>query len=189
MIADKDYMMTELAINRDRNTQAMIKWTAMFMFLTLSTWAIFYLHQTHSQKLQAESQLLHQKSYLVSKMHNQMLNISRTQLELLHASNQHEVKTKLSVLTTLVSEHLVHYYQLRNIADENDADMLRKFKAGFDKWQGFNESLLTYANVISDSGFINTLNKVDLAISQLDEDSDKALLLISQIQQSEDNIN
>jgi hypothetical protein len=171
----------ELTINRDSYIEKIIKWTCLFIFLTLCGIGIIKLHQEQLQKLAASSALLKQKSYLVSRMHDEMLSISRTQLLILHASHEDQVRTNLKHLAELVSDHLVHYYQLKKIADESDAELLMKFRMGFEKWHNFNEDLLGYANVIADSGFINTLNMVDMAFSQLDQDADEALLLVSQL--------
>ena len=176
----KDCMnMMEITINRDSSINAIIKWTGLFVFLTFCASGLISLHQYQSEKLIFESELLKQKSLLVTQMHNEMLLISRTQLELLHASNEQQVKTKLVSLSALIADHLIHYHQLKKIADESDTVLLNKFKLGFEKWQGFNQDLLTYATIISDPGFIYTLNKVDLAISQLDENETQ--LLITQL--------
>jgi hypothetical protein len=180
--AVKDNMNTmEIRLNQDSYTWITIKWISLFIFLTLCFSGLYKLHQQQLVKLSANSDALNQKSFLVSKMHDEMLSISRMQLQILHASNEQQVKKDLLLLSELVTDHLIHYYQLKNIADESDAELLMRFRLGFDKWQNFNEDLLGYANVIADSGFINTLNMVDLTISQLDQDADKALLLISQL--------
>jgi hypothetical protein len=179
----------DLMTNEDCTIGTTIKWAGLFILLTLCAINVNSLHQQQLLKLKHNSELLGQKSFLVSKMHDEMLSISRIQLQLLQASSEQQVRSNLLQLSELISGHLIHYYQLKNIADESDAEILAKFKIGFEKWHDFNESLLAYANIVADAGFINTLNKVDLAISQLDEDSDKALLLISQIQKSDNNIN
>lgn len=181
--------MMENTLNRQEQVFNILKWTCLFMFLTASCLSLMSFHQHHGQKLQTESELLRQKHFLVTQMHHDMLHISRAQLELLHASNEQQVKTKLSQLSTLISGHLVNYYHFKSLADDSDVELLNKFKGGFEKWQVFNEDLLSYANSISDTGFINTLKKVDMAINQLEEDSENALLLISQIQKSESNFN
>ncbi len=170
-----------LTINQDSYIETITKWTCLFIFLTLCAIGINTLHQDQLQKLMTSSTLLKQKSFLVSQMHDEMLSISRTQLQILHASNERQVKENLRHLSELVTDHLVHYYQLKNIADETDAELLMQFKIGFEQWHKFNENLLGYANVIADSDFINTLNMVDLAFSQLDIDADETLLLISQL--------
>jgi hypothetical protein len=171
----------ELTINQDSYTGATIKWACLFIFLTLCAIGINTLHQDQLQKLMASSELLKQKSFLLSQMHDEMLSISHTQLQILHATNEQQVKENLRHLSELVTDHLVHYYQLKNIVDESDAELLMQFRTGFEQWHDFNETLLGYANVIADSGFINTLNMVDLAFSQLDSDADETLLLISQL--------
>jgi hypothetical protein len=171
----------ELTINQDNYVRAIIKWTSLFIFLTLCVVTINAFHQDRVQKLMADAELLGQKSFLVSQMHKEMLSISRTQLQILHASSEQQVRKNLWRLSELVSEHLVHYHQLKEIADESDADLLMRFRIGFDQWHDFNKNLLAYANVVSDSGFINTLNKVDLAFSQFDNDSAEKQLLITQL--------
>ena len=171
----------EFTMKQDSYIATITKWTFLLIFLTFCITGINTLHQKQLQKLVINSELLKQKSFLVSQMHDEMLSISRTQLQILHASSEQQVKKDLRQLSELVMDHLVHYYQLKNIADESDADLLMQFRIGFDKWHNFNQDLLGYANVIADSGFINTLNMVDMAFSQLDQDSDKALLLISQL--------
>ncbi|MBL1141246.1 MAG: hypothetical protein D8M62_04330 [Proteobacteria bacterium] len=153
----------------------------MFIFLTLFTVGVNNLHQKQLRKLTVSSELLKQKSLLISKMHNEMLSISRTQFQLLQASNEQQVINELRQLSDLISDHLIHYYQLKAIADESDAELLMRYRIGFEKWHNFNEDLLGYANVVADSGFINTLKKVDLAFSQLDQDDNKKLLLVSQL--------
>lgn len=171
----------ELTMNQDSYIGTTIKWTCLFILLTLCAIGINTLHQNQLQKLMTSSALLKQKSFLVSQMHNEMLSISHTQLQILHASNEQQVKENLRHLSELVTDHLFHYYQLKNIADESDAELLMRFRIGFDQWHNFNEDLLGYANVVADTGFINTLNMVDLAFSQLDSDADETLLLISQL--------
>ncbi len=178
----------ELTINQDNYVRTIIKWTSLFIFLTLCVVAINTFHQDRLQKLTVDAELLGQKSFLVSKMYNEMLSISQTQLQILHASSEQQVIENLWYLSELVSEHLVHYHQLKEIADESDADLLMRFKIGFDQWYDFNKNLLAYANVVSDSGFINTLNKVDLAFSQFDNNSDEKQLLITQLKQNIDNV-
>ena len=181
--------MMDITTNRNSNTGAVLKWIALFIFLSLCIISMFLFHQSHSKKLISDSELIKQKSFLVTIMHKEMLLISRTQLELLHATNNEQVKSNLSQLTTLISNHLINYYQFKNIADESDAELLSQFKIGFKKWLDLNDKLLVYANSISDVDFINTLNKVDMAISQLDEEKVERLLLISQLEQPEKKIN
>lgn len=170
-----------LTVNQDSNIGAIMKWACLSILLTLCLLGINSLHQQQLQKLIINSELLKQKSFLVSKMHGEMLSISRMQLQILQASNEQQVKKDLRQLSELLADHLLHYYQLKNIADDSDVELLEKYKVGFKQWHDFNEDLLAYAKVISDSGFINTLNMVDLAFSQLDQDTDKTLLLISQL--------
>jgi hypothetical protein len=178
--------MMELTINQDSVIKTIIKWTFLFIVLTLCVFGLNTLHQTQLQKLTEKSTLLNQKSFLVSKLHDQMLLISRAQFQILHASSEEEAKQKLWHLSELISEHLVNFHQLKNISDDSDIELLNKYRVSFDQWHEFNKDLLGYANVISDSGFINTLNKVDLAISQFDSDSDDRRLLITQLKESND---
>jgi len=175
--------------SKTQDSDALLKWITVSIFMVTSFVVIFHLHQAYAQKLITDSERLNQKKNLVSRMHDEMLTISRVQLELLHVTSEQQAKTKLQRLSILISEHLVHYYQFKSIADESDLEILVHFKASFEKWHEFNASLLTYAKVVADVGFINTLSKVDLAISQLDKGSEKARLLISQIQTLDSNIN
>ncbi len=187
MRTDNVYMIKETSKTRD--SYALLKCIAISIFMMTCLAVIFHLHQAYTQKLITDNERLNQKKYLVSQMHDEMLTISRVQLELLHVTSEQQAKTKLQRLSTLISEHLVHYYQFKSIADESDSEVLVHFKASFEKWYKFNANLLTYAKVVADSGFINTLSKVDLAISQLDKDSEKTLQLISQIKKLDNNIN
>ncbi len=171
----------ELTIRQDSYVGTVMKWTSMFIFLLICGIGINTLHQQQMQKLLTSSNQLKQKSFLVSQMHDEMLSMSRTQLQILHASSDQQVKTYLRHLSELVSDHLIHYYQLKKIADDSDANLLMQFKIGFEQWHDFNENLLSYANIVSDSDFINTLKMVDMAFSQLDQDPEKTLLLISQL--------
>lgn len=173
----------EIENYRDSYNGALIKWTGLFIFMALFAVGINTMHQQQIQKLKTESEFIKHKSYLVSQMHDEMLLISRAQLQILHASNHQQVKENLLRLSELVSNHLVHYHQLKSMADETDVDLLEQYKFGLDKWYGFNKDLLAYANVVSDSSFINTLNKIDLAFSQFDNDNNEALLLIAQTKQ------
>jgi hypothetical protein len=166
---------------RQERVAASVKWIGLSTFLLICAIGIIHLHTNQMKKLAIDSEVFNQKSRLISQMHNEMLLISRTQLELLQASNDQQVKNNLRQLSDLVSNHLIHYYQFKKLANESDAELLMRFRIGFQKWYEFNDVLLGYANAISDTSFINTLNKVDLAFSQLDQDDDAALLLISQL--------
>lgn len=179
--------MLEMTVNRGSGSRSIVKWTGLFIWWAFFVSAMLTFHQQQLQKLKVDSELLSQKSFLVSQMHDEMLLISRLQLQILHASNHQQVKEKLMRLSDLVSDHLFHYHQLKSIADDSDVDLLNKFKLGFEKWRDFNEDLLIYANSVSDSGFINILNKVDMAISQLDEG--ETLHLASQLNLSDSKIN
>jgi hypothetical protein len=170
-----------LTINQDSYINTIIKWTCLTILLTLCAFAINTFHQNHIQKLTANADLFSQKTFLISQMHKEMLLISRKQLQILQASSEQEVRENLWDLSELVSDHLVHYYQLKNIADEPDVELLKQFEIGFNRWRAFNNNLLGYANVVSDGGFINTLNKVDMALSQFDKDANETLLLLTQL--------
>ncbi len=173
--------MMELTINQDSNIRKIIKWTFLFIFLTLCAMGINTFHQNQLEKLTANSTLINQKSSLIFQMYDEMLLISRMQLQILHASSEQEVKKNLWQLSELVSDHLLHYHQLKIMADESDVELLNQFRIGFGQWHDFNKNLLGYANVIADSGFINTLNKVDMAFSQLDRDASETMLLITSL--------
>lgn len=169
-----------IPLRKDKYVEVM-KWTGLFIVLLLCATAIFSVHQQQLQKLMAETDLLNKKTHLVSKMHDEMLLITSVQLQILHASSEQQVKLKLQYLSELISNHLINYHQLKAIADESDAELLSKFKISFDKWQVYNQDLISYANAVSDSGFINTLNKVNLTFSQLNEEENDTLLLITQL--------
>lgn len=179
--------MMEITTNQNGYTRTMLTWVALFIFISVCETVMTSLHDYHTQKIMTDGELIKEKTFLITEMHKEMLLITRTQLELLHATNETHVITKLSDLSSLVSSYLLNYYQFKNVADEYDVGLLNKFKLSFEKWQGFNEGLLTYANIISDSDFINTLNKVDMAINQLD--GNETLLLISKLEDSANNIN
>ncbi len=176
-----------LTVNRDSYIGKMMKWTGLFILLTLCVLAINSFHQQQLKKLLVSSQLLNQKSVLVYQMHNEMLLMSQTQLMILHASNQDEVRQSLWRLSDQVSDYLLHYHKLESIADNTDFETLIKFRTGFEQWHSFNKDLLGYANIVSDTNFINTLNMVDLAFSQFESNSDEAVLLIAQLKQNFDN--
>ena len=172
----------ELTIKQDNYYLGeIIKWACLLMFLVLCVIGINTFYQGHVQKSMADTVLLNQKSSLIIQMHKEMLSISRTQLQILHASSEQEVRENLWLLSELVSDHLVHFHQLKNIADEFDTELLMRFRIGFEQWYDFNEDLLVYANAVSDSGFLKTLNKIDMAFSQFDRDASKTLLLITQL--------
>jgi hypothetical protein len=172
----------ELTINQDSYIKTIIKWTCLTILLSLCAFGTNTLHQNQLQKLMANADLFSQKTFLISQMHKEMLLISRKQLQILHASSEQEAREILWSLSELVSDHLIHYHQLKNLADEPDIELLNQFKKGFNRWRAFNKNLLDYANVVSDSGFINTLNKVDMAFSQFDSDATETLLLITKLE-------
>lgn len=176
--------MMRTKINQNKLIKALSKWMTIFIFLMFCTNAISSFHQQKLQKLKVNSDLINQKSFLVTQMHNEMLLITRAQLRLLHATSETQVKTQLSSLTTLISNHLVNYYQFKNITDESDKELLNKFKFNFEKWRNFNEDILGYANVISDASFLRTLGMIDLAFSQIDSRPDDAGQIIAQLKQN-----
>ncbi len=171
----------ELMFEQDRYIKTIMKWT-LFIILLLSAITINTLQQQQLKTLVINSKLLKQKSILVSQMHDEMLTISRTQLQIIQASSEQQIKEKLRYLSILINDYLFHYYQFKDMSDESDAELLVQLKSGFEQWHEFNEDLLTYANVIADSGFINTLNMVDFAISQLDIDAGETTLVITQLE-------
>ena len=83
----------------------------------------------------------------------------------------------------MISDYLIHYHQLEGISDDSDTNLLVQFRTGFNQWYSLNKNLLNYANVVADSGFINTLSMIDLTFSQFDRDTDETLLLIAQLKQ------
>lgn len=163
---------------------AIVKWIGFAILLVISAYIINGIHQRQLQELSVSSALLKQKSLLVSKMHGEMLAISRTHLKILNASNEQQVRQDLHNLSQLISDHLLHYHQLQLIADESDVKLLNKFKIGVEKWYDYNENLLAYANVVSDTGFLKTLSMIDLAFSQIDSNPDDAILIVSQLNKS-----
>ena len=184
VISDMNTM--ELDSNQDSYIK-IIKWISVLLLLSCSVFAVKSLYQHQKQTLIAHSALMQQKSSLITQMHKEMLSITRTQYQILHASSQEEVRQLLWSLSEQVSDYLIYYHRFEGIANHADAEILVQLRNGFDQWHGFNKELLAYANVISDSGFINTLNMIDLAFSQFDSDTDEAVLLIAQLKQSMDN--
>lgn len=176
----------EHTFNQDSYTRTVIKWTSLFIFFAVLAISARSIHHHQLQKLSLGSESFNQKASLITKMHSEMLSMTRTQYQILHASDQSEVKQLLWSLSEQVSAYLVHYHQLEGIADDSDTEILMQFRTGFEQWHGFNKNLLGYANVISDSGFISTLNMIDLAFSQFDSNPDEALLLIAQLKQHVD---
>ena len=182
--AKESMEMMKMTTNWDDFIGAMLKWTTSFIFLIFFVSTISSFHQQHLQKLKSDSDLINEKSFLVRQLHNEMLLITRTQLGLLHATNETQVKTELSYLTTLISNHLVNYYQFKSITDESDIELLNKFKFNFEKWRNFNEDILGYANAVSDAGFLKTLGMIDLAFSQIDSSPNEAGQIIAQLKQN-----
>jgi hypothetical protein len=176
----------ESGFNQNNVRNVIIRWTAMFMLFSLCVFSALSIHQEQLKKLAVNSELLTQKSSLITQLHKDMLSVTKTQYQILHASNQQEVKQRLVTLSGQVSDYLTHYYQFEQISDSSDTLLLIQFKAGFSKWYQYNKELLSYANSVSDSGFINTLNMVDFAFSRLD--TDEAFLIIAQQKQAVDDV-
>jgi hypothetical protein len=174
----------ELTIKQESFIRTLFKWTLMSVFLTVCAFSINSVHQNQLKKLVSTSDLLKQKSILVSQMHNDMLLISRIQLQILHASSESEVRDKLRRLSNIVTNHLVNYHELKTISSDKDAEILAQFKTSFQKWHEFNKSILGYANIVSDTNFINTLNMIDLAFNQLDSDASEKYVFLSQLNSS-----
>jgi len=122
-----------------------------------------------------------QKASLITQMHNEMLLITRSHLQLMHASNEKQIKDQLRKLSGLVSDYLVHYHQLEQIVDSSDGQILEQFNTGFEQWHEYNQNILSYANVVADSGFIKTLNRIDLAFSQFNSNTDESIQIIAQL--------
>ena len=170
-----------LTIKQESNFRITIRWISILIFIFVCALALKNLHEQQLQKLTTDSNLLKQKSMLISKMHNQMLSITQTQLQIFHSSSQKQVNDNLRQLSELVTEHLVNYHQLKNIADESDEGLLNHFRSGFEKWHNYNENLLNYANVVSDTGFLNTLSMIRVAFNHIDNDTDDAIQIIAQL--------
>lgn len=124
-----------------------------------------------------------QKASLITQMHNEMLLITRSHLQIMHANNEKQIKDQLWKLSGLVSDYLIHYHQLEQIVDDSDKKILEQFKTGFEQWHEFNQNLLSYANVVADSDFITTLNMIGLAFSQFESNSSESLQLVAQLKQ------
>lgn len=177
----------KLAIEQDSYLGPAIKWAGFFIILVAIVFSIKPIHDQHIQEAIVDSAILNQKALYVSQMHQEMLLITSIQYEILHASNQQQISQLLKRLSERVSAYLLHYHQFEGIANNSDADMLKQLNANFEQWYQFNKNLLSYANVVSDSGLINTLNRVELAFSQLDSDFEQSQLLIAQLKQNIDS--
>jgi len=171
----------ESAYKQDGFIKTISKWTALAVCIYLCASSLNTFHNNQVQKITASNEVMMQKSFLITQMHNEMLSITRMQLQILHASNDKEAKKLLWDLSSLVSDYLIHFHQLEGIAESSDVLLLTEFRAGFDKWYRFNKDLLNYANVVADTGFINTLSMIDLAFSQFDSDTEESLQLIAQL--------
>lgn len=177
------------AYKQDNLTGTLAKWFALGIFISLSIIVLSTFHSSQLHKLNLSNQLSMQKSSLITQLHSEMLLITRTQLQILHASSEQEARAQLWKLSELVSEYLIHYHQLEGLSDSSDAVLLTQFRRGFEQWHSLNKSLLNYANVVADTGFINTLNRIDLAFSQFDNTTGKTLQLIAQLRQDVDHEN
>lgn len=178
-----------LTIKQGSYVGAIFKWLCLSVFLMISGISIYTIHQQKLQNLTSNSNVLVQQSFLVSQMHDEMLAISRTQLQILHASNEQQIRKELYKLSELISDHLMHYHQLQLISDESDADLLDQFKVGIEKWYYYNENLLDYANSVSDTGFLKTLSMINLAFSQIDSNPDDAIQIVAQLKQNIKQLN
>ncbi len=147
------------------------------------------LYNLHKLALIAQSELLKEKSNLTTEMHIEMLSITRTQYEILHSSSHDEVRQSLSSLSNQVSNYLMNYHQLKDLADSSDIEILAQFNRSFNQWHDYNKTLLNYANVVSDVGFIDTLKRIDMAFSQFEMDSSDAILLIAELKRGAVNDN
>ena len=174
----------ESILKQDSNVGLLLKWSSLFIFALLCLTVVKSFHDKYINELNAESSVLLEKSSLVMEMHNEMLSITRTQYQILHASSQQEVRTLLLSLSEQVSSYLLNFHKLEQVTDETDENLLFQFRNGFTQWHQFNQDLVGYANVVADSGFINTLNMIDVALSQFEVNSEEALLLIAELEQN-----
>lgn len=173
----------ELAYKQDSYLKTISKWGALAICLYLCAIGIKTIHSYQLNKIITFNMASVQKASLITQMHNEMLLITRSHLQIMHASNEKQIKDHLWKLSGLVSDYLIHYHQLEKIIDNSDDGILEQFNTGFEQWHEFNQNLLRYANVVSDSDFINTLNRIDLAFSQFDSNTDESLQIIAQLRQ------
>ena len=171
----------ELAYKQDGYLIQIGKWTALAICLYLCAIGLKTFHSYQLHKIISVNMASVQKASLITQMHNEMLLITRSHLQIMHASNEKQIKEHLWKLSGLVSDYLIHYHQLEQIVDSSDGRILEQFKTGFEQWHEYNINLLRYANVVADSGFMNTLNRIDLAFSQFDSNPDESIQLVAQL--------
>lgn len=176
----------ELAYKQGCFIKMFARWIAFGVCIYLSVFGLKAYHSYQIQITSSSNLAAIQKSSLITQMHNKMLSITRIQLQILHASNEHETREQIWKISELISDYLVHYHQFQDITESSDTILLTQFKRGFDQWHSFNKNLLSYAHFVSYSGFNNTLNRIDLAFSQFDNKSEEVLLLIAQMKQDVD---
>lgn len=169
----------ELRNRQESYGKLLIKGMTLIVVLAVLMPGIKSVHEDYLNSLTINSDFLNKKSFLITQMHQEMLSITRTQYEILHASNHGQVRQLLLSLSNGVSDYLGHYHQFEEIYGSTDTEILNQFNTSFRRWYSFNKDLLYYANVVSDADFINTLNKIDLAFGQFDTDPNEALLLIA----------
>ncbi|GJM05668.1 MAG: hypothetical protein DHS20C09_16640 [marine bacterium B5-7] len=177
----------ELAYKQGGFLTTFSKWTALIICLYFCAIGLKTFHHNQMHKITTTNTVSLQKASLITQMHNEMLLITRSHLQIMQASNEQQIREQLWRLSGLVSDYLIHYHELEQIIDNSDERVLRQFKTGFTQWYEFNKDLLSYANVVADSGFINTLNMIDLAFSKFDSNSEETLHLIAQLKKSSDN--
>lgn len=171
----------ELAYKQDSFLKTISKWTALAICLYLCAIGLKTFHSYQLNKIITVNMESVQKASLITQMHNEMLLITRSHLQIMHASNEKQIRDQLWKLTGLVSDYLIHYHQLEKIVDNSDERVLEQFKTGFQQWHEFNQNLLSYSNIVADSGFISTLNMIDLAFSKFEKEPEERLSLISQL--------
>ena len=158
---------------------AFSKWTAFIICLYFCVIGLKIFHHDQMHKITTTNTASLQKAS--TQMHNEMLFITRSQLQIMQASDEKQVRSQLWKLSGLVSDYLIHYHQLEQIIDDRDEKVLEQFKTGFSRWYEFNKDLLNYANVVADSGFINTLNMIDLSFRKLKKEPEESWVFISQL--------
>lgn len=168
-------------VHRQDNFLNVLKWITLVVCLYLSVMGLKSFHSYQLQKIISVNMVSVQKSSLITQMHNEMLLITRSQLQILHASNEKQIRDQLLKLSSLVSDYLTHYYQLEQLVDSSDKILLEQFKTGFEQWHEFNQNILSYANIVADTGFINTLKMIDLAFSQFEHNPEDSIQLIAKI--------
>ena len=82
----------ELAYKQGRFIKMFAKWIAFGVCITLIVFGLKSYHSYQIQIISSSNVAAIQKSSLIAQMHNEMLSITRTQLQILHASNEDEVR-------------------------------------------------------------------------------------------------